>query len=76
MTAAEILALHPDRAAAAQALSRAPMEALVSLAYGEFAAEPMADVPPALASLAYDEIEKRCGMKPHWLFASPEELAK
>ena len=62
-TPADLITLfdNPDRHpnALRYELNRAPMETIRSLAYGEFAPTPIANVPDELASMAYDEIERR-----------------
>jgi hypothetical protein len=63
MTAAELIALHADDNRHPKALDHelrvAHIDTLVSLAYGQYAPEPLDGVPGDLASMAYDETERR-----------------
>ena len=63
MTAEELIALYADDSRHSNALRyeirRAPMAEIIRLAYGEHSNPPLAGAPDALASQAYDEMERR-----------------
>lgn len=68
-------AILSDRAAIKSVMRRVALNTLISLAYGEHAETPFYDVPDALASLAYDEIERRQSAMSR-LFADVPNLAR
>jgi hypothetical protein len=74
-TGDELVAIHASVTAHPNALrhelTRTAPATLVRLAYGEHAPEPLFGVPDALASMAYDEMERRRGALSRLLADNP-----
>lgn len=75
MSADQLVALFADSGRHPNALQyeivRCKLPVLLTLAYGEHAETPMADVPAGLAEVAYNEMERRQGALSRLLADNP-----